>query len=502
MPYTAGSPYPQKYEFGARLEDWEVTGVCEWASDQLQLPQDVVDLLRENEVNGRVLATLTEMDMESMGFDHPGFRRRLFLGVADFRCNAILPIILCEGSESSESGVMTEKTILPVPSMASVQPVSSRPPKGTVLKLLGRIEEKCQSHPQQAQGQAQPEQASSSESIVQTEHGANGETQDQCAVDEGSPSNVAAEKSARFAEDAPISKADSFEDSPPNEDSVFFDLLNPFDLEDDMIVPAVTVTSPGAEDNRKVAFLDNPIRHSSGSSSLPPVLTQESELWQDVTAPSAKSRSSRLRLSESTVRDKIIEEDLEYEAEQAREAEEAEHARRNSADSMAYVQELSVEHQGRDSSSRASTVQSVQEEDVPPHKISAESTGAFDEQRLYFDMFNPFDFEDTGPTKKAPNVTVTSPEGNADRRVTVRASQMSSQMSYLSRQGSDEMISTGSEFWQDLTAPSSRHGDSRLRLSQSSMREQLRRESESQEDVTKSTSLLSLFEHNLSAKAV
>lgn len=73
---TAASGTPE-----APVDEWSVQDVCQWVSNALQLPSNVVDVLRSEEVTGIVLCTLTEADLVSIGISRLGWRRRLTLGI-------------------------------------------------------------------------------------------------------------------------------------------------------------------------------------------------------------------------------------------------------------------------------------------------------------------------------------------------------------------------------------------------------------------------------------
>jgi len=62
----------------ARLAEWTVDHVCSWV---LSTPVDpeVASRLRENAINGQVLESLSESDLESMGITKFGWRRQLLL---------------------------------------------------------------------------------------------------------------------------------------------------------------------------------------------------------------------------------------------------------------------------------------------------------------------------------------------------------------------------------------------------------------------------------------
>jgi len=93
---------------------WDTSEVCKWAEEQLQLPPEVVDILREEEVNGLVASTLTETDMSRIGISKFGWRRRLFLGIADMIRSAICPQIhLLPGD-----GPMDQRLLVSPPSIA------------------------------------------------------------------------------------------------------------------------------------------------------------------------------------------------------------------------------------------------------------------------------------------------------------------------------------------------------------------------------------------------
>lgn len=128
------------------------------------------------------------------------------------------------------------------------------------------------------------------------------------------------------------------------EDLMLFDMMNPFDLETNtgrglaspisplMLPPEgpqIKVSSP----TRRVNFEEEgdagvAARQSSMTQSLSmgspyvgnrqsgvsfqDMSLAESEFWQDTTAPSAKTRSSRLRLSQCSERDRIAKEELEW----------------------------------------------------------------------------------------------------------------------------------------------------------------------------------------------
>lgn len=82
------------------LAEWTTADVCDWALGSLKLPEDTVQRLRENEVDGLVLTTLTELDMQTMGIHQLGYRRRLFLGLQGLASNGDDKV------EASDAGVL------------------------------------------------------------------------------------------------------------------------------------------------------------------------------------------------------------------------------------------------------------------------------------------------------------------------------------------------------------------------------------------------------------
>jgi len=61
-----------------QLSEWTVEQVSCWARST-RLPAGVAELLRENAVNGQVLQSLTEEDLQAMGLSKFGWRRQLLL---------------------------------------------------------------------------------------------------------------------------------------------------------------------------------------------------------------------------------------------------------------------------------------------------------------------------------------------------------------------------------------------------------------------------------------
>ena len=68
------------------LVRWIVGEVAAWASGALGLGSEVAAALRAADIDGEALASLTEHDMQALGIEPFGSRRRLTLRVADPRC--------------------------------------------------------------------------------------------------------------------------------------------------------------------------------------------------------------------------------------------------------------------------------------------------------------------------------------------------------------------------------------------------------------------------------
>ena len=62
-----------------RLSDWTVDHVANWAASATPLPLEAAELLRDNDINGQVLQSLTEGDLVGMGMQKFGWRRQLLL---------------------------------------------------------------------------------------------------------------------------------------------------------------------------------------------------------------------------------------------------------------------------------------------------------------------------------------------------------------------------------------------------------------------------------------
>ena len=71
------------------LVRWIVGEVAAWASGALGLGSEVAAALRAADMDGEALASLTEHDMQALGIEPFGKRRRLTLRVADSRGAAI-----------------------------------------------------------------------------------------------------------------------------------------------------------------------------------------------------------------------------------------------------------------------------------------------------------------------------------------------------------------------------------------------------------------------------
>lgn len=356
------------------LEDWTRSEVSIWASDQLSLPPDVVQVLYEKKVDGLVLSTLLEDDLEELGVWQADFRRRIFCGVADLRSDSVLLlqgspgrhdtsrlvsfVATPTGSLSLTLGMTDGPSVKSTssPTMGSYvsllpsMPVShraTRPPAGMVQRLVNRIREK---EDLVAAPDLEPlrcgiaeEDVDAEDQSSQGQFGARGGARGSAATAHRSVLSGRGGLSVPLGgQSAPVSVFES------NEDDLFlFDMMNPFDLEDGIEeAPIVTVSSPPVA--KKVAFKErlgsqlsdaaSPMgsvgsqswtlsslmhgqpsrssRRSGASDTQPEVDSQASEFWQDVDAPSARHRQSKLRLSLSSQRQRIRDDDAEWEAEE------------------------------------------------------------------------------------------------------------------------------------------------------------------------------------------
>lgn len=84
-PATIHRPLPASpSRMPARLSDWTPEHVARWAAST-PLPPAVAARLREHEVNGPVLDSLSETDLASLGIDKFGWRRQLLLSLTELR---------------------------------------------------------------------------------------------------------------------------------------------------------------------------------------------------------------------------------------------------------------------------------------------------------------------------------------------------------------------------------------------------------------------------------
>jgi len=406
-----------------RLEDWNKEEVCRWASDEVKLPADIVEKLDDHEVDGLVLATLSEEDMRVMGIQQLGFRRRLNVGITRVLGDHEPPPFRIQRSELAEivvSGQRSSEEKRPQPSpleceqeliarkRSSIKPLrpsidgmgglmissTSRPSPGLVSGIVGRFQQHTKSQRKVQSGEEKvPTNGSARNSFDVADaddieefpmlHSDSEEErmivektrQAGTAVTFSDPlaqltheyqegrrkrsSSKSDDSAKRASEDAvqktksdeqmwyammdpfelenspnfsPAAAAAAAADEQSDDDSakkslnsvdemMLMDLVNPFELEEDPepVFQARDRRGGGDEDSDDgppVSRKQTDMSDFTASMRMGPVA---SEYWQDITAPRAKYRAARLRLSMSSQRGKIQQEDEEHEEEKRQE---------------------------------------------------------------------------------------------------------------------------------------------------------------------------------------
>jgi len=129
------------------LSEWSVEEVASWAA-LTPLPLEVATMLRESAINGQVLESLTEEDMQSIGLDKFGWRRQLFLNRRE----------LCQQMQQEESDMDEADTSTPLSTahMSSSSCARSRSlscnTTPTRLENLGGLRSACHNTTSEAAG--------------------------------------------------------------------------------------------------------------------------------------------------------------------------------------------------------------------------------------------------------------------------------------------------------------------------------------------------------------
>lgn len=75
------------------VQEWQEAEVCRWLLEVFQAPQDLVSLVREQAITGKVLLSLSERDLQELPVPKFGHRRLLMLAAQELRHRAVTPVV-------------------------------------------------------------------------------------------------------------------------------------------------------------------------------------------------------------------------------------------------------------------------------------------------------------------------------------------------------------------------------------------------------------------------
>lgn len=136
------SPGAVSRERPSRLCDWSVEDVLSWATSTA-LPAEALDLLRENDINGNVLRSLTEADLVDMAISKPSWRRTLLSERKELFTRLLMsapaPPAVMEAQTARPHAVAGKSDASPAPGRATLQrtPSSLRSSAGTLPPAFG-----------------------------------------------------------------------------------------------------------------------------------------------------------------------------------------------------------------------------------------------------------------------------------------------------------------------------------------------------------------------------